>query len=215
MIKLKHCLVTKVRRIACGKFIITVVTCKNIAKSTKSRAIWMYVHSMPRITFGCMALYFRKINRKIVLDAVISYALNVFTAILIRRKSMIIKNNKKFNEINCKTLIWKKYITLILKQFIKWNIKKDLSKKSFWGLFYHQLKASNVRTANSLEISQCFLHLLVINLLNYLFICSYSLKIMRMLSTSSNHLEWFKFIIQVLWHFYEKRYLYSHRSKKF
>lgn len=69
----------------------------------------MYVHSMPRMTLGCMALYFRKINRKIVLGAVISYALNVFAAIVPRKivkiRRMIIKNNERFNEINCRTLI--------------------------------------------------------------------------------------------------------------
>lgn len=69
----------------------------------------MYVHSMPRLTLAYMALYFRKINRKIVLGAVTSYALNVFTAIFLRKilkiRRMIIKNNQRFNEINCKTLI--------------------------------------------------------------------------------------------------------------
>ena len=69
----------------------------------------MYVHSMPRLTLACMALYFRKINRKIVLAAVTSYALNAFTAIFLRKilkiRRMIIKNNQRFNEINCKTLI--------------------------------------------------------------------------------------------------------------
>lgn len=172
MIKLKHCLVTKVRRIACGKFIIAVVTCKDIAKSTKSRAIWMYVHSMPRLTLAYMALYFRKINRKIVLAAVTSYALNAFTAIFLRKilkiRRMIIKNNQRFNEINCKTLIWKKYITSILKQFIKWNIRKDLSKKSFWGLFYYQLKSSNVRSTNSRFRSVCYNYLLLIRQIIYL-----------------------------------------------
>ena len=45
----------------------------------------MYVHSMPRLTLAYMALYFRKINRKIVLAAVTSYALNAFTAIFLRK----------------------------------------------------------------------------------------------------------------------------------
>lgn len=69
----------------------------------------MYVHSMPRLTLAYMALYFRKINRKIVLAAVTSYALNAFTAIFLRKilkiRRMIINNNQRFNEINCKTLI--------------------------------------------------------------------------------------------------------------
>lgn len=69
----------------------------------------MYVHSMPRLTLAYMALYFRKINRKIVLGAVTSYALNAFTAIFLRKilkiRRMIIKNNQRFNEMNCKTLI--------------------------------------------------------------------------------------------------------------